>query len=77
MDTTRCETCVYWVTQYAGNRIGSCRRRSPSCGATVSNWPLTNHEDWCGEYAESLTMPQRRLENDAQAQAAQPAQVAR
>lgn len=56
-----CEHCKYWREESNGD--GECRRRAPSsrlvfAGEPVEGtesealvyWPLTSHEDWCGEF---------------------------
>ena len=61
-----CETCRFYVAGVIDERLGVCRRHAPSPligSAPVRNtkrklalmfrpacWPLTEPNDWCGEY---------------------------
>jgi hypothetical protein len=49
----RCETCRYWhkgVYMVTGLPVYTCRRQPPTPGA-ITMWPVTKHDDWCGEWA--------------------------
>ncbi len=44
-----CQTCRYWAP---GDLSGECRRRTPSVADEDGNgyWPVTEPDEWCGEY---------------------------
>lgn len=49
----RCETCRYWhkgTHVPSGITLYTCRRGPPEAGITL--WPVTEHDDWCGEWRE-------------------------
>lgn len=41
----RCRTCMHWVRKGVGS-LGRCRRNAP----TMSGFPATFENDWCGEH---------------------------
>ena len=47
-----CISCVYWEP---GGVKGRCHRRAPVPAASNQQaiWPVTDRDDWCGEYAEA------------------------
>ena len=50
--TERCETCRYWnkgTHVPSGMTVYTCRRTPPTPGA-ITLWPITKHDDWCGEW---------------------------
>lgn len=52
----RCETCAYWdylEKDDHGYQLGLCRRFPPVHEAynDPNEFPTTQHEDWCGEWA--------------------------
>lgn len=46
-----CESCRFWA---AGDMNGECRRRAPEITDEDGNgiWPVTEPDEWCGEYDE-------------------------
>lgn len=62
--TDRCETCNFWYDRRTGadavtqpdSLNGQCRRYPPEQfmpegdGPTISDWPASNHDAWCGEH---------------------------
>jgi hypothetical protein len=44
-----CSQCRWWqeVQDEDGTRLGLCRRQPPA----YEGWPVTQPQDWCGEYA--------------------------
>jgi hypothetical protein len=53
-DQMKCSECEFWVEPKWVTRkgLGRCRRYPPSVvvGESSGIWPLTDEEDWCGEY---------------------------
>lgn len=60
MKAPLCEKCIYW-TQLNHIGLGQCRKYAPGCHRVVpeskhgtewlvTEWPLTQPDDWCGEY---------------------------
>ena len=61
-----CGECRFWDEQPMAPHLGLCRRKSPSPlvnlvrpagednheGKSVAYWPITSHDDWCGEFKE-------------------------
>ncbi|MFO7560087.1 MAG: hypothetical protein R6X10_14735 [Desulfobacterales bacterium] len=49
----KCEDCEYWRKDQS-TAAGECRRNAPTSGGDRSRyrWPLTEPQDWCGEYGE-------------------------
>ena len=50
-----CDICAYWQREQEESATGLCRRHSPSVVGTAESvgvglWPITNSDDWCGEY---------------------------
>jgi hypothetical protein len=52
MDET-CANCRFWrpVKDQDGHKLGLCRRFPPA----YEGWPMTNAEDWCGEWLQEDT----------------------
>jgi len=52
-----CSRCLYWRLLDANPNQGECRRYAPKPDAfesihMMATWPITNIEDWCGEFKE-------------------------
>ncbi len=48
-----CNQCAFWT--HPGTHDGTCRRHAPETGDSVdqvAHWPLTHHDDQCGEGLE-------------------------
>ena len=50
-----CSSCKFWK-QFEGGENGECRRHSPRPKSnreiTVTEWPETVPDDWCGDYQQ-------------------------
>ena len=52
----KCENCAFWTFRdhYTPTiKIGRCHWRPPVVddpASTLAPWPVTAHNDWCGEY---------------------------
>ncbi len=51
-----CASCRWWgeILDGCAPPSGACKRRAPVAlgdGDWDAMWPLTNHDDWCGEHA--------------------------
>lgn len=46
-----CSTCRWW---FRLDDHGECRRHPPTVvpifSEAMSSWPITNHEEWCGDW---------------------------
>jgi hypothetical protein len=52
----RCADCCHWRLLEANPTQGECRRYAPRPEAfesihMMATWPITNVEDWCGEFS--------------------------
>lgn len=53
-----CSECFFWIPmpldihKPAEAFLGECRRRSPGVNLTgnVAVWPVTENNDWCGDF---------------------------
>jgi hypothetical protein len=64
MRENRCGNCKFWaaVRDHRTPMISEnhdCRRHAPSPYTvadghhmTLYNWPMTNHDDWCGDFVD-------------------------
>lgn len=54
-----CRNCFYW-DQSGSESHGFCRRDTPTVvsGETKGYWPITENDDWCGEWEEDLSSEQ-------------------
>ena len=53
-----CETCRWWRDDRPRPYEGLCKRNAPKClddGST--DWPVTKHNDWCGEHQTKESKP--------------------
>ena len=50
----RCDTCEYWRVIDTDNQgdptVGECRGRCPTYDGGEKTWPITDNDDWCGEW---------------------------
>lgn len=58
-DFRLCITCRLWESPLGIAMKGKCRANSPviiifPLGGIETRWPMTAHEDWCGEYRMDL-----------------------
>ena len=56
----RCRRCRYWSSLAGNPDQGECRRFAPRPAVSSSvhmlaAWPVTNSDDWCGDYATGPT----------------------
>ncbi len=53
-----CSLCQFWIPVWALNldsankrsKRGGCHRYAPRSSALTLSWPMTDADDWCGEY---------------------------
>ena len=62
--TESCESCRFWKQSQMGviNGDGKCRIRAPQIctdeyGGSVTDFPLTEINEWCGEWQEKKVPP--------------------
>lgn len=63
MAAITCDACRYWqeTDGKAEPAVGECRRYAPPPGdGLTAMWPMTDADDWCGEYAERPRTPSAR-----------------
>jgi hypothetical protein len=66
-----CTNCAFWRS--SGSDLGSCRRYPPRLltpEGSLGHWPVTQHDDWCGEFQArsevgSLVRPEEVEQFDA------------
>ena len=62
--TESCESCRFWKQDQIGiiNGGGKCRKNSPQIctdeyGTSVTDFPTTDINEWCGEWQENKVQP--------------------
>jgi hypothetical protein len=52
MNHMSCQTCAWWAD--LGDDIGQCRCHAPRprTGTDTVIWPITEGDDWCGDWEE-------------------------
>jgi len=65
----KCESCKFW--RVWGEKRGECHRNAPlpmspsnSPSRNGTHWPLTQHDQWCGEFQESQNDLNNRVEEN-------------
>jgi hypothetical protein len=54
-----CGHCKFWLEKQ--DPVGVCRRYPPTTVSASGHvaWPVTNHEDWCGEFVSAEPPPEK------------------
>ena len=67
--TESCESCRFWKQDQMGiiNGDGKCRKNSPQIctdeyGTSVTDFPTTDINEWCGEWQEKKVPPIKAME---------------
>jgi hypothetical protein len=55
----KCETCKFFDPEEDSDE-GRCRRHAPRHDSFTC-WPITNNDDWCGEWKPKAKAPPERL----------------
>ncbi len=57
----KCKLCRFWETEGFKEGSGQCRCGVPAkdAGGEPVSWPLTQDEDWCGEFRYAEKMEQK------------------
>ena len=60
MNDVTCRDCKFWrLGKDPGVALGECKRHAPKPKIKLAGkpyalvWPVTNHDDFCGEFEES------------------------
>ena len=50
----RCSACTFWdPANIRGEQEGHCRKNAPRPGSGNPRFPVTQYDDWCGDFKET------------------------